>query len=297
MITEASIRCFLMLAETLNFTQAAKRLFITQQAVSHQISRLEEDLGVRLFFRNNRGVVLTDDGKQAYRFFYEEAQRYQEFLCSINSTQAKGNTTLNVGYLRWLEVVEPDILVTNAFHKKYGSNIQITSYRYNYDELNHKFDLGELDAVVTLEHWLPDKLDNLIVLPLWQRPIYLLVSAFHPLVKPGATYEDFLKETFYIDQFEGEDIATTVHRGKYDWLPDPERKLKIVPNRETAYTEVNMGKGVLLSGVPINATELICYSFGKSIPVVLYYRKEAKNPMISKFAKMLQSAYIAAKDG
>ena len=295
MITETAIRCFLSLAETLNFTQTAKQLFTSQQAVSHQIARLEEELSVRLFLRNSRSVTLTECGKHAYHFFYEESRRYQEFLRLINAEQPKEKNTLNVGYLRWLEVLRADIQVTKAFHQKYGSKTQIVSYRYNYEELNHRFEQGELDIVITLEHWLPDRRDNLNLLPLWQRPVYLVAATSHPLARPGASCNDFQWETFYIDQFENEDIATTVHRGKYDWFPDPERTLKIVPNRETVLTEVKMGKGVFLSGGTINDPNLTCYPVGKTIPVVLYYRRDTKDPAISRFSKMLQSAYAAEK--
>ena len=44
-------------AETLNFTQAAQRLGLTQPAVSHQMKALEEELGEPLFLRVKRGVL------------------------------------------------------------------------------------------------------------------------------------------------------------------------------------------------------------------------------------------------
>lgn len=58
------IQTFLAAAEELNFTHAARRLFLSQSAVSQQIRELEEDLGVTLFERRGRGLLLTPAGEQ-----------------------------------------------------------------------------------------------------------------------------------------------------------------------------------------------------------------------------------------
>ena len=57
-----AIRVFDSCAKNLSFTKAAENLQVTQAAVSHQIKLLEEHLGVRLFVRSGRGVVLTAQG-------------------------------------------------------------------------------------------------------------------------------------------------------------------------------------------------------------------------------------------
>ena len=59
------MRTFEAAASHLSFTRAADELHVTQAAVSHQIKALEEWLGVTLFRRQTRGVLLTDAG-QAY---------------------------------------------------------------------------------------------------------------------------------------------------------------------------------------------------------------------------------------
>jgi LysR family glycine cleavage system transcriptional activator len=51
-------------ARHLSFTRAAAELFVTQTAISHQIRGLEEQLGVRLFRRLPRGLVLTEEGQR-----------------------------------------------------------------------------------------------------------------------------------------------------------------------------------------------------------------------------------------
>jgi DNA-binding transcriptional LysR family regulator len=57
------LKVFLAVADNLSFTRAAEVLFLTQSAVSHQISKLERQLGSALFVRQGRQVSLTDAGQ------------------------------------------------------------------------------------------------------------------------------------------------------------------------------------------------------------------------------------------
>ena len=62
------LKTFEAVARHLSFTKAAAELFVTQSAVSRQVRQLEEQLGVRLFERRTRAVVLTEAG---YRYHTE----------------------------------------------------------------------------------------------------------------------------------------------------------------------------------------------------------------------------------
>jgi len=57
------LRAFEAAARHLSFTRAASELNVTQTAISHQIKRLEEELGLRLFVRKNRALALTPKAK------------------------------------------------------------------------------------------------------------------------------------------------------------------------------------------------------------------------------------------
>lgn len=69
-----TIEHFLKLAETLNFRKTAEEIYIAQPALSRQIMALEEALGVVLFDRNKRNVVLTTAGE----YFRDESLRILE---------------------------------------------------------------------------------------------------------------------------------------------------------------------------------------------------------------------------
>jgi LysR family transcriptional regulator, glycine cleavage system transcriptional activator len=65
-------------ARNLSFTRAAEELFLTQSAVSRQIQTLEESLGVKLFERRPRALLLTEAGQTLYRVAQEVLERVQE---------------------------------------------------------------------------------------------------------------------------------------------------------------------------------------------------------------------------
>lgn len=79
------ISCFLAVAETLNFAQAAERLHVTQPAVTQQIHSLEAELNLQLFQRTTRTVELTQagllflDDAKAMLEIYERAKKRAEY--------------------------------------------------------------------------------------------------------------------------------------------------------------------------------------------------------------------------
>lgn len=61
-MNSSQIECFISVAQHLNFAKAAEELNISQPAVSHQVRSLEDELGVKLFYRSTRSVELTEEG-------------------------------------------------------------------------------------------------------------------------------------------------------------------------------------------------------------------------------------------
>ena len=57
------LNCFISVAQTLNFSEAARRNYVSQSTVSRYIGDLEKEFGVQLFTRSHRDVIITNEGK------------------------------------------------------------------------------------------------------------------------------------------------------------------------------------------------------------------------------------------
>ena len=69
-----NLRIFITVAEIQSLTATAKKLYVSQPAISHAIRKLEEELGVRLFIRNKRSTLtLTEAGKDILALAYKMA--------------------------------------------------------------------------------------------------------------------------------------------------------------------------------------------------------------------------------
>ena len=66
-----SLKIFLEVANCRSFLEASNKLFITQPAVSRSISNLEEELGIPLFYRANKGISLTPGGEVLLNYLNE----------------------------------------------------------------------------------------------------------------------------------------------------------------------------------------------------------------------------------
>lgn len=75
-----ALRAFEASARHLNFTRAALELCVSQGAVSHQVARLEQQLGVRLFRRLPRGLALTAEGQALAPMLTENFERVSATL-------------------------------------------------------------------------------------------------------------------------------------------------------------------------------------------------------------------------
>ena len=77
------MREYIVLANTLNFTNAANILFITQPALSRHIALVEEEIGAQLFIRTKHYVTLTRVGESVLKEFRQVIDQYDKLLNRI----------------------------------------------------------------------------------------------------------------------------------------------------------------------------------------------------------------------
>jgi DNA-binding transcriptional LysR family regulator len=97
------LRVFHAAAEAGSFTHAAETLHLSQSAISRQVSALEQDVGVPLFHRHARGLVLTEQGEILYRTAHEVMMKLENVKLrlmeakDLPSGPLKVTTTVGLG--------------------------------------------------------------------------------------------------------------------------------------------------------------------------------------------------------
>lgn len=146
-----------------SISEASKKLFITQSAVSKAIKKLEEDLDTKLFYRNPKGVKLTDKGEELL-FYVEEAFNNlvtAERTMIESKTLNKGKISIGVPSQIGSFYIFEDI--TN-FHNKYP-NIEITIISKTTTQLLKLLERHEIDFIIDTSP-INTKIDNIIIKPL-----------------------------------------------------------------------------------------------------------------------------------
>jgi len=140
-----SIEYFLITAEEMNFTKAAERLFISQQALSSHIKRLEEEYNAQLFERRP-SLHLTLAGEQMV--FYGTQILAAEAAMRANlsdiSKNCRGTLTVGISRLRGM-VFFPQIW--NYYHVSHP-NISIELVDGNSDTLEEQLQMGKVDLYI-----------------------------------------------------------------------------------------------------------------------------------------------------
>ncbi len=91
-----ALRVFDVAARYLSFTKAAEELFVTQAAVSHQIKSLEDFLGLKLFRRRNRALLLTEEGQSYFLDIKEVFSALNDATRKLQARSAKGALTVSL---------------------------------------------------------------------------------------------------------------------------------------------------------------------------------------------------------
>lgn len=140
------LKVFYMVATTGNLTKAASMLYISQPAVSQSIKKLEEELGGALFFRNNKGIKLTEEGKMFYNYIKDAFLLIDKAHASFLSYKNIEQGCINIG----ISTVLAKLILAEhlqKFHDIYP-NIKINIYNDLTSNLVNKLNNGILDLVI-----------------------------------------------------------------------------------------------------------------------------------------------------
>lgn len=169
MINFLNLEYFLVAAEELNFTKAAKRLFISQQSLSNHISNMEKEFDVILFNRTSP-LTLTYAGQalkvRARQLLELKDEVYRE-LADIKDFSV-GQLTLGVSHTRG-RMILPEIL---PLYKEQFPNIRLCLVEGNSSELATALLHGSVDLIIDM---LPFKVENVNTVPICEEEILLAV--------------------------------------------------------------------------------------------------------------------------
>ena len=101
-----TMRYVLALAEHENFSLAAQACHVGQPALSQQISKLEKELGVALFYRNSRGATLMEAGREFVHRAREIIQRSEALEIEMSFYAGLRRGTLNLGIITSLQCID-----------------------------------------------------------------------------------------------------------------------------------------------------------------------------------------------
>lgn len=172
------LRYFVTLAHLEHYTKASEILSITQPSLSHAISQLEEELGVRLFEKQGRNIVLTKYGKSFLNSVEKSLNILDSSVKELKST-GRGEGKIDLGFLRTLGTyfipnISKSFLQQNPnkeinFQFYSGANtLQILE-----DLKSKKYDLAFCSKI---EH---EK--NIEFIPVASQKLVLIVPLDHPL--------------------------------------------------------------------------------------------------------------------
>ncbi|MGI6120004.1 MAG: selenium metabolism-associated LysR family transcriptional regulator [Desulfosporosinus sp.] len=160
------LRLFSQVVEEQSFTVVARKLGISQPAVSNQMRALEEKLGVKLLYRKGKGFALTPEGETVHRHALNLLDEWTELMREIGGSERVMNGIVQIGashipgeyllpiYMASFRKLYPEI----KFKLSIGDSLEMAE-----KVLTHEVDFAVVGAVfdtekLTSEYWLKDEL-------------------------------------------------------------------------------------------------------------------------------------------
>lgn len=162
-----------------NFYMAAEKLHVSQSAISQQIRKLEEELGVQLLARHNRTFSLTPAGELFYKKSLVIRSDIEQMIRETKRRDVKDSAKLRLGYYKGYHGNELSEAVSE-FSEKYPT-VEISIVSGSHEELYHGMLEGRIDLSLNDQRRaFSSSFHNLI---LSQSKTYVQISSRSPLSK------------------------------------------------------------------------------------------------------------------
>ncbi|NCB62772.1 MAG: LysR family transcriptional regulator [Clostridia bacterium] len=242
-MTERDWTCFAAVAKYLNFTAAAKKLYISQPALSKQIARMEEELGFPLFLRTRQDVKLAPGGVVLLNEYQRLTGHYREMLRHARLASEGKAGELRIGIQEGQSLDEHVLELIRGFRRQYtGVELEIRSMPYR--PLLDALQQDKLDVALCLRFDSKD-FAGMECYEIKTAPSYAILSAKHPLASPGALTDPVCLsgETLLV-------VGSELVPHGAQFVLEQCRKCRITPGRvrlvssySTLYLWLTMGEG------------------------------------------------------
>lgn len=187
------LRYFAKVAETLNFSDAAKALYITQSTLSQQIKQLEQELNAPLLLRNSHSVSLTEVGEELLPYALRTLHAADLCIDRIHDLQQLLTGTLNIGVTYTFSPILAETLL--VFMKRYP-HVRLNIYYKPMEELMELLSNRKVDFVLAFKSSVcHDEIESHI---LFDNHLAVIAGDSHPLAK---------KDKVKLSELEPYDIA------------------------------------------------------------------------------------------
>ena len=211
-MTLQQLKYAVAVADTLNITEASKRVFISQPSLTAAIHELEEEMGVTIFNRSNKGVTITNEGDE-FLSYARQVLEQASLLEDHYKGGESGNTIFSVSCQHYSFAVNAFVDVIRKFGgPSYDFTLRETQTNEIIDDVaKMKSEIGVLYLSGKNEKVIRNMMrkNNLEFEPLFTTPLHVFMSSKNPLAKkeritlgdlkpfPYLTYEQGNFNSFY----------------------------------------------------------------------------------------------------
>lgn len=296
-MTSQQLDAFLAVARALNFTRAAEERFVSQPAISRQITALEHELGVTLFDRTGKKTRLTGAGQLLYEFYTLYRVKQAEVLEQARALNEARHEKVTLGILSGWSISHFLTPLLAYFAEEYP-NVELVVESLNFRSLiagvrNHT--LGAMLAIDISEERFPD----LEVRELTHINAALLFSSTHPAALHGNPRpEDFKDNIFWVPPHMYDERTSTADYVRetcapYGFVPE----IHPISNGDTMLEYIRNGRGVGIHDLWVRErgnSEFGCIRLEASHAVYLAWSKSVKSSVTQALVHGLQAIFSEA---